>query len=53
MKRWWTTLAIIGVLAAGFYMLTPHERGWAPHVLFSGVCCTDGTRFADMDGPTL
>lgn len=52
MKTWWTTLVIIAalMLAAGFHMLTPHDPGWTPHVLFSGVCCTDGTRFADMDG---
>ena len=52
MKTWWTTSVIVGalVLATFVYMLTPDGRGWIPHVLFSGVCCTDGTRVADMDG---
>ena len=52
MKTWWTTSVIVGalVLATFVYMLTPDGRGWIPHVLFSGVCCTDGTRVADLDG---
>ena len=52
MKTWWTISVIVGalVLAASVYMLTPDDHGWIPHVLFSGVCCTDGTRVADMDG---
>ena len=55
MNAWWTTSVIVGalVLATFVYMLTPGDRGWIPHVLFSGACCTDGTRIADLDGDGL
>ncbi len=51
MWKWLSAMIGLGVIAgigSEFYTYAAEDY-WTPHVIYSGPCCTDGTRLADLD----